>query len=536
VISRNERHDGAIVIRHLKPVLLALACSSLMACGTQTPEVISTITPIPEEAPAPTPPVETPTPPIVTPTPTLPVPDFGPIPEPVLDFSSSVNTQTKPDSRTPGTWSTVGRLLNPKNGHRIIKLLDGRLLFIAYGFMETQWDGKATVPVKRNRGSGELFDPATGKATPFKNLDYNSSFELKDGRILLFHPERTSIFDSRSNGFTHFKPLPSPPFGRNVYLRELSGNLIYFDYTNKEHFRYDFQTGALFPFTYPVTTAVIKNIPVPKEWRITINTIYFEDETETVWEISPDFTAKTTYSVEEVVAGDWFYIRKLDRNFKKISQVRIKLPLDISSAGFFNKDILIVKRYLENTSGASSDCSKVYVDLRKKSQNTFGDSCGRYSGYRGSIQTGTNEVLYFNPTIFPGDTGSYMRLFTVDGSQKELYLQPINAQYVSTVFKLKNGKFMFMGGNRCAGYFGDRCFVGSDGPRDWVEIYDPITHAFKLAADPKQIRHQASMIQLSDGRILMAGGLKEIRKPGPYDPRESTFDPLESIEIYTSEN
>jgi hypothetical protein len=535
VNSRNERHDGAIVIRHLKPILLAIACSSLMACGTRTPEIISTITPIPEEAPAqtPTPVVETPVPPTIPPTPTLPVPDFGPIPEPVLDFSSSVHTQTKPDSRTPGTWSTVGRLLNPKNGHRIIKLLDGRLLFIVYGFMETQWDGKANVPVKRNRGSGELFDPATGKATPFKNLDYNSSFELKDGRIVLFHPERTSIFDSRSNGFTHFKALPSLPIGGNVYLQELGGNLIYFDYTTKKHFRYDIQTGVLFPFTYPMTTAVIKDIPVPREWRLTINTIYFEDDDETVWEISPDFTAKITYSEEDVVAGDWFYLRKLDRDFKKTSELRIKLPLDIRSAGFFNKDILIVYRYLENTSGASSDCSRVYVDLRKKSQNTFGDGCGRYSGFHGSIQIGPNEVLFFNPTIFPGDTGSYMSLFTVDGSQGRRHLQLIHAQYVADVFKLKNGKIMFMGGNRCAGISSNRCYVGSDGPRDWVEIYDPLSHTFTLARNAQQIRVQAHMVQLSDGRILMAGGMKEIRKSGPYDPLMSTFEPVNSIEIYT---
>ena len=524
------------MIRHLKPILLAIACSSLMACGTRTPEVISTSTPIPEEAPAPTPTVETPAPPVVTPAPTLPVPDFGPIPEPVLETAQSVMTQTKPDSRTPGTWSKVGRLLNPRNGHRIIKLPDGRLLFMVYGFMETQWDGKANVPVKRNRGSGELFDPVTGKATPFKNLDYNSSFELKDGRILLFHPERTSVFDPKSNGFTHFKALPSLPMSGNVYLRELSGDLIYFDYTNRKHFRYNFQAGALLPSTYPVTTAVFENIRVPREWRLTINTIYFEDNNDTVWEISPDFTAKTTYSEEEVVAGDWFHLRKLDRDFKTTSELRIKLPLDIRSAGFFNKDILIVKRYLENTSGASSDCSRVYVDLKKKSQNTFSDGCGRYSGYHGSIQTGPNEVLYFNPTIFPGDTGPYMELFTVDGSRDLLRLQLIQAQYVAAAFKLKNGKIMFTGGNHCAGEFSNRCYVGSDGPRYWVELYDPINHTFKLAADPQQIRDQASMVQLSDGRILMAGGLKEIRKPGPYDPRESTFEPVNSIEIYTPEN
>ena len=527
------------MIRNLKLILLALACSSFMAC-TRTPEVIGKIRPIPEETPAPTPtpPVETPVPPIFIPIPT-PVPDFGPIPEPVLDTAQGVMTRTKPDSRVPGTWSTFGRLLNPRNGHRIIKLLDGRLLFIVYGVMETRWDGKATVPVKRNRGSGELFDPVTGKATPFKNLDYNSSFELKDGRVLLFHPERTSVFDPKNNSFTHFKAAPFPLVSENVYLWELGGNLIYFDYTNNKHFRYDFQAGVLLSYTYPVTTttAVIKNIPVPREWRFSINNIHFQDQDENHWEISPDFTAKATYSEEEVVAGDWFYLKKLDRDLKKISEFRIKLPLDIGSARFFNKSILIVRRYLENISGASSNCSEVYFDLRKKVElNTFGDGCGRYSGYSGSIQTGSNEVLYFNPTIYPGDTGPDMSLFTVDGSRDLLRLQLIHAQYVAAVFKLKNGKIMFMGGNRCAGLLSNRCYVGSDGPRDWVEIYDPFSRTFKLAADPQQIRNQANMIQLPDGRILMTGGFKEIRKLGPDNSQESTLEPLDSIEIYTPEN
>jgi hypothetical protein len=534
--SRSERHDGTIVIHHLKALLLAIACSSLIACGTRTPEVISTITPIPEEVPArtPTTPVETPMPPIVSPT--LPVPDFGPIPDPILDLSKSEITQTQSNSRTPGTWSKFGRLLNPRNGHRIISLHDGRLFFIVYGFMETKWDGKANVPVKRNSGSGELFDPVTSRSTPFKNLDYNSSFELKDGRILLFHPERTSVFDPKDNSFTHLRIAPFALLNENAYLREIGSDLIYHDHANGKQFRYDFQAGRLLSSPYPVTTAIAKNIPVPREWRLTINNTYFEDDGGTIWEIRPDFIPKTTYSEEEVVAGDWFYLKKLDQNLETVSQLRIKLPLDIRSAGFFSKDILIVNRYLENTSGASSDCSRVYIDLKQAKLNTFHDGCGRYSGFHGAIQTGPNTVLYFNPTIFPGDVGPYMRLFTVDGSKKELQLQPINAQHVSAVFKLKNGKFMFMGGNRCAGGFSNRCYVGSDGPRDWVEIYDPLSHAFDLAGDPNQIRSQTNLVQLSDGSILMTGGLREIRKPGLYNPQESTFEPVDSIEIYTPDN
>jgi hypothetical protein len=521
--------------RHLNFFFLALACLNLMACGSQVPEVKG-LKPIIQVIPVPTPPVETPEP-VVLPAPTIPNPDLGPIPEPMLDFSSSVNTQTKPDSRIPGTWSTVGRVLNPVNAGRAMQLLDGRVIFIDYGFMETRWTGNATVPVKRHLGSGEVFNPVTGQAVPFKDLNYNSSFQLKDGRILFFHPERTSVFDPQDNSFTHFKGAPFPLVSETVPLQELGGGLIYFDGANRQHFRYDLQAGRLLESTYPVTKALVENTRVQPGWSFSVNVVFFEDTDRALWEIRPDFVAKADYSIEEVVAGDWFFLSKLNQKLERTSEVRLKLPLDVRSAGFFNKNTLMVERYLYNTSGASSGCSRVFFDLVTKSQlSVFEDGCGRYTGYRSSLQTGPNEILYFNPTIYPGDTGPDMRSFAVDGSKEELQLKLIHAQYVAAAFKLKNGKFVFMGGNRCAGRFGTGCFAGSDGPRDWMEIYNPISHVFQLAADPQQIRFQARMVQGSDGRILMAGGVKEIRKSGPYNFRESTFETVDSIEIYTPEN
>ena len=520
---RNERHDGAIVIRHFKPILLALACSSFMAC-TRTPEVISTIRPIPEEAPAPTP-----TPPVET-----PAAEIEPIPEPVLDFSNSVNTQTNPDSRTPGTWSTVGRLLNPENAQNIFPLPDGRVFFMRYGYTELKWEGNTSSPLKRKPGSGEIFDPTTGATTLIPGLDYEGTYALRDGRIVFFHPKRPSIFDPRTNTFSHLKVIPLYRQWQPNIVAESDNGLIYADASTGKYQKYDLSAGTSSESTYPQPTVISDKIMASSDFKFWVRTVVFQDKQGNTWKIQPDFVPKTEYSQTEMFAEDWFVVQKLNSKLEKITEKRIKLPISTRWVSLLDDETVEITGYLENRFGQNSWCGSFFFDLTKiKVHQGFWEECGRYTHPAVAIaKVRSSEILFSFWSDY--ERRSRLSLLSLDENLRLPEPKLNKARSISKPFQLKNRRFFFAGGAGCS--FQPKCDLGIDDPRDWAEIYDPTSRSFQLAADPKQIRTYSRTVQLSDGRILMTAGFKEIRKTGPYDPRESTFEPLDSIEIYTPEN
>jgi hypothetical protein len=528
VNSRNTRHDGAIMIRHLKPILLSITCLSLMACGTRTPEVIDLPKPITQETPVTTPPVETPAPEI----------EIEPIPEPVLDFSSSVNTQTKPDSRTPGTWSTVGRLLNQKNIENMLPLADGRVFFIKYGYTELQWEASTSSPLKRRPGSGEIFDPNTGAATPIPGLDYEATYALRDGRIVFFHPKRTSIFDPRANTFSHLKAIPLYRQWQPNIAAEFDNGLVYTDSSSGKYRKFDLTTGTSSESVYPQPTFMAWQIKASSDFMLSVRTVVFQDKQGDTWKIRPDFVPKTEYSQTEMFAEDWFIVEKLDAKLKAITEKRLKLPIATHSSKLLDDKTIEISGYIENRFGQNSWCGSFFFDLTEiKLRKGFWNECGRYSIRSVAIaKIGTSDVLFSSTNPFPDWAASRFSLFSLDGTtgSSELRLNKVRSIY--KLFGLRNGTFLFAGGMNCSIQSEPKCDIGIDNPRDWAEIYDPINHSFRLTGDPKQIRTNSRTIQLSDGRVLMAAGFKEIRKPGPYNLQESTFESLDSIEIYTPEN
>lgn len=497
-----------------------------MACGTRTPEIISTITPIPEEAPAPTP-----TPPVET-----PAAEIEPTPQPVLDFSSSVNTQTKPDSRIPGTWSTVGRLLNPENAQNIFPLPDGRVLFVRYGYTELKWEGSNSSPLKRRPGSGEIFDPKTGTTTPIPGLDYGSAFVLRDGRIVFFHSKRTSIFDSKTNAFTHIKPASFPSFFQSNVIAEFDDGLIYANSSTGKYEKFDLSTGYSSESVYPQPTFLAQQIKASSDFMISVRTVVFQDNQGNTWKIRPDFVPKTEYSQTEMFAEDWFIVQKLNAELETIIEKRVKLPMSTRWTRLFDDETVEITGYLENRFGQNSWCGGLFFDLTKiKLYPVSWKECGRYTHRAIAIaKVSSSEILF----SFWSEYEEKLRLSLLSLNGNTALPEPrLNkTRNFYKPFQLKNRKFFFAGWLGCSVPYPPQCNIEIDDPRDWAEIYDPATRTFKLAADPKQIRSYSKTVQLSDGSILMAAGFKEIRKPGPYDPRESTFEPLDSIEIYTPEN
>jgi hypothetical protein len=524
--SRNQRHDGAIVMQHLKHILLAIACSSLMACGTRTPEVFDVPSPIIQDTPAPTPPVEIP----------ALTPEIEPIPEPKLDFSSSVITQTKPDSRIPGTWSAVGRLLNLENAQNIFALPDGRVLFMRYGYTELKWEGNNSTPLKRSFGSGEIFDPKTGATTSIQGFDYEFSFVLRDGRIVFFHPKRTSVFDPGTNTFSHLNAVLLYRYWQPNIVAELNNGLIYADTTTGKYQRFDLLTGNSSKSDYPQPTFLAWQIKTASDFMVSIRTVVFQDKQGNTWKIRPDFVPKTEYSQTEMFAEDWFVVQKLNSKLETIFEKRLKLPIATSSTKLLDESTLEISGYIENRFGQNSWCGSFFMDLVEiKLHKGTWQECGRYTHPGVAIaKVHSTEILFSSWSN--SERKNQLSLLSLDGNTS--LPNPIlnKSRSIYKPFALKSGRFFFAGGAGCSIQPQPKCDLGIDDPRDWAEIYDPTSHSFQLAADPKQIRTGARTAQLSDGRILMTAGFKEISKPGTYDPRESTFEPLDSIEIYTPEN
>jgi hypothetical protein len=523
--SRNERHDIAIMICHLKRILLAISCSSLMACGTRTPEVISTIRPIPEEAPTPTPPIETP-------------PEIEPIPQPVLDFSSSVNTQTKPDSRIPGTWSTVGRLLNPKNAGQAIALHDGRVLLVSFGRSEFKEINGQLTPIKRNTGSGEVFDPKTGTSTPFQDLDYNSSFQLKDGRVVFFHPKRTSIFDPKSNAFRHLNVSKSDPCVNYSSYTELpNARLQFINRINTQtiNCELDLENGEVKASSFPPSRMLAYSIG-PGTFGFHISEVAMQGPNDSIWKATPLFDLKKQYTESDALQPSEFKLEQFDQSLNMVSTKTVKLPKSIGSAQFLTEDVIDFK------SGESGDygpinCKDNYFSLRQNKVIAVLDyDCGKHHGRNETILFDQSSVLLFNKGEY-GNAGHYgMSILKMDTSERTDLTDAINGYYqeVQKASLLPNRSVFLYEVAACPAQSGTTCRLNRQA--DQIEILGAKTHVFKPTT-PNQLRFSATSVQLQDGRIMVVGGEKEL--PAQKDASGNllrTFEPLDSIEIYTPEN
>jgi hypothetical protein len=511
---------------HLKAILLSIACLSLMACGTRTPEISSTTTPIPEEAPTPTPVVETPT------------PEIEPIPEPVLDFSSSVNTQIEPDSRIPGTWSTVGRLLNHKNEQYAFVLPDDRIVFAHFGYTDQQWNETRYEPLVRHFGEGEMFNPKTGQSTPFKGFDYNWAVQLQDGRIVLFHPKRISLFDPASNTFKHFAALPTQSPTSWINPREISGDKLQYGNSETGYFEFSLKNGSIQASNFPANKSIATKYALPEGnsgigGSFTINIVAFKSPDGSIWELKPDFKPKSEYSYPEVQTGDRYQLSKFDQSLNIIEASVIKLPINIQFAHFLNSSTIdfvgrVHDSYFEN-------CEHNYFDLNtKKITSRYEYYCGRYGGARRELSLGSSEVLFFNFSCPPGCASPGADLVNVQHSPVTVKRIQNHFGRVWEVFLLSKSRFFFFGDNDHPAW--DRTVSALPLTEDEIKIFDATSHEFKAIAAPIQARSSARTVQLSDGRILLAGGRTEIPVDGQYNPLSAHFEPVDSIEIYTPEN
>ena len=91
--------------------------------------------------------------------------------------------------------------------------------------------------------------------------------------------------------------------------------------------------------------------------------------------------------------------------------------------------------------------------------------------------------------------------------------------YTATL--LRNGKVLFAGG-----YGGPR-YINSQ-PHNFVQLYDPTTNAWTLAAPMLAQRMNPQSMLLADGRVLVAGGNSD-SGPLPFLTSAEIYDPLTNV-------
>ena len=103
--------------------------------------------------------------------------------------------------------------------------------------------------------------------------------------------------------------------------------------------------------------------------------------------------------------------------------------------------------------------------------------------------------------------------------------QPIFAHgVVHTATLLKDGRVLVMAGYNQS---------GSPGPDDRVELFDPKTNRWQQAALHKNTEGSHTATLLSDGRVLIAGGLAD---PAIYDPASNTWQPAGKLAVQRCES
>jgi hypothetical protein len=507
--------------------LTLITCLSLMACGTDTSNVIPLPTPNPQDTPTPTPPVETP----------APTPEIEPIPEPMLDFSSSVNTQTKPDSRVPGTWSTVGKLLNPNNASKAIALKDGRVLLVSFGYSEFKETNGKLVTIKRNAGSGEVFDPATGTSTPFQNLDYNSGFQLKDGRVVFFHPNRSSIFDPKSNTFQHLNvPGSSCPSGFS--LTEIPGDRLQLSsYGNQTPpCEFDLKTGQTRASNDP-TSKTIAHSSGPGIFGFYISEVVFQGPQDSTWKVTPLFDLKKQYTETDADQPSDFRLEQFDRASNLVAAFIMQLPKSIYSAKFISKDLLDFRSGEVGDYGPTN-CKHTYFNVaKKKMMSSLAYYCGKHHGENGTIVFDQSSVLLYNRGEYGNAGHQGMSLLNLETSERMDFSDRGNGDYkeVREAFQLSDQSVFLHEVMGCPSQYLSACRLS--GLPDQTEILEAKSHSFRAVPPLNQARFFSIGVQLCDGRIMVLGGQKQLpAHTDQYGNLQATFEPVDSIEIYTPEN
>ena len=129
---------------------------------------------------------------------------------------------------------------------------------------------------------------------------------------------------------------------------------------------------------------------------------------------------------------------------------------------------------------------------------------------------GSNTAELYDPA-----TGS----FTPTGSM-------VTPRYAHTATLLPNGKVLVAGGISQQNISGSPFVANST-----AELYDPATSAFEPANSMGTVRAEHTATLLSDGKVLIAGGLSDITDSGVgivaaeiYDPKLGSFSPTGNME------
>jgi hypothetical protein len=450
----------------------------------------------------------------------LPAPTFEG-PKPLIDVANTVSTRTDAPLSVRGTWSTVGHLLEPDKRARVFMLPDGRVLFFGLGFDEIQ---------DRVVGSGELFQPDTGQTTPILNLDYTQAYQLENGQVMFTHEKRTSILDARNNTFKH---LPALPFDVRLGFKEAPNNILRFEENDKvKHF--DLNTGTVTVSNEPASK-VLTFQGTTDGYSYTVWQQYFQDRQDNTWSIRPNFDIKAPRGIEQLNQGDVFALERLSPTGSLLEASQVTLPVHLNSIQFLNDDILDFSGRAYD--GGVASCQHVFFSLkRKKILTRFLVGCGRYSGFGGRVLLNETRVLFYNSYGHPGWSTGGKTIIDLETGLQMPGPAAQQIQAIRNVHRLKDGRVVFFGGRGCpiseyrSGYEAE---CNQRSPRDWLEVLNPNTGLVTLLPDSKQVRVGSISVQLSDGRVLVAGGSKEIPKPGVYDSHQSTYEPISSIEIFT---
>jgi hypothetical protein len=94
---------------------------------------------------------------------------------------------------------------------------------------------------------------------------------------------------------------------------------------------------------------------------------------------------------------------------------------------------------------------------------------------------------------------------------------------------LADGRVLIVGGEDS--YELEHSGVGVDRALSSAEIYDPATGTFSTAASMAARREGPLAALLSDGRVLVAGGI-DVKPHGPADPASQVYEALLSAELY----